>query len=142
MKKINRILICNATGKEITVKPDKYARLLEYYGSEENLKKRFVSYSVEKEARSPSFSFWFEHSLELKDFRKTICKILTKFNYSNRCHSDVVTLQNEADFLCTEHKISMNNIEFIQSTDEHGGCVVGVKIKNIPFINEYIITLT
>lgn len=141
MKKINRILTCNTTGREITVKPDKYKKLLDYFdGNEDKLSRMFISYTVEKESRNPELLFWFTHSKEMKHFSTGIIEILDTFKESSRSHSDVITLQNGATSLCTESNVDMKNIEFIQSSDSRGGYVIGVKIKNIPFINEYIIT--
>jgi hypothetical protein len=140
MKKINRILKCNTTGREITVKPDKYEKLLNYYGTDEAVERKFISYTVEKESRSPSIAFWFSHSIEMVNFKNDLEIILEKFKTSSRVHSDVLTLQNDTTILCTQSNINMANIEFIQSSDSRGGYVIGIKIKNIPFIKEYIIT--
>lgn len=140
MKKVNRILKCITTGKEITVKPDKYKKLLSIYGSEEAIEKKFVSYTVEKEARSPSLLFWFEHSLEFKSLKRKLEIILLNFKNSKRSSADILTLQNDAFKLFAENSIPNSNVEFIQSSDSRGGYVIGLKIKNIPFINEYTIT--
>lgn len=141
MKRVNRILTCKVTGKEITVKPDRYDRLVSYYGSEKKVNKNFVSYSVEKECRIPSFLFWFTYCKEFVNFSKKVKTLLSNFKESNRSIEQVQILQNESIMLCNKSNVDMNNIEFIQDSDNIGRYVSGIKIKNIPFIKEYTINL-
>lgn len=137
MKKINRILICNTTGREITIKPDKYEKLLNYYGSEKKLKKMFTSYHVEKETRTPTMEFWFSVCSESKQFKKLLYPIFKAFKDSKRTQSDILDLQNNTNQITTNSNIKLENIEFVIDNDERGGFATALRVKNIPFIKEH-----
>lgn len=141
LKKKNRTLKCKITGRDIIVKPDKYERLFKYYGDEDKIKKNFISYSVEKEAREPTFKFWFENCSEMKYFKSRIIKILETFKISKRTQNDVLDLQTQSSHLCNSSGVDFSSIEFIQSDDSKGRYLQGIIIKNIPFIKTYKITI-
>jgi|TARA_R110000803_G_scaffold51753_2_gene106788 hypothetical protein len=141
IKKVNRTLTCKVTGREIIVKPDKYKKLLEYYGTEEKVQKNFVSYTVEKETKTPTFEFWFSNCIEMKNFEHLITMILNNYRNSDRGTIQVAKLQDDSFNLCDATGINKYNIEFIQSSDDVGRYVSGITIKGIPFIGKYKIEI-
>jgi hypothetical protein len=139
MKNVNRTLICKVTGREIIVKPDKYKKLLEYYGTEEKVKDNFVCYNAEIEIRTPRFEYWFSHCEEMADFKSKLFEIFKTFKDSGRTMPDVQVLQTESIKLLNNNGLSDKNIEFIQTRDEKSNYVNGIKLKGIPFIKQYSI---
>ena len=137
----NRVLECVTTGREITVKPDRYLKLVNFFGDDKKVQKNFISYHVEMEARKPTLHFWFSNCLEMKRFKQNILTILTNYYDSDRKQDKLITLQKESFELFDSVNIKRNQVEFIQSSDETGRFVSGIKIVNIPFLNTYIITL-
>lgn len=138
LKKINRTLICNVTGKEITVKPDKYERLIAYFKTEEKTKENFVCYQVENQVREPELSFWLPYCKEFTKFKNVIINFITKYNESNRGNSDVLSLQNDVT-----QELDSNNIKdytFLTGTDMKGACITGLQIK-FPFIDPILINI-
>ncbi len=141
IKKINRELTCIVTGKTVTVKPDKYERLLKYHGSDEKVIKNFICYSVEKEAKNPSFLFWFENCNEMTKVKQKLRPLFLHFKNSKRVEKDIKDFQSEAIKMIESVGLNIHLIEFLIKHDELGGYAYGIKIKNIPFIrtNELIL---
>lgn len=133
LKKINRKLICNLTGNEIIVKPDKYEKLLNFYLTEEKVKENFICHQGEKNVKNPEFEFWLLHCTEMVTFKDTLFYLISKFNDSDRNQQDVLELQTKATEL-----LNANNLkyEFTLGQDERGKCVNGIKLKNLPFIKK------
>jgi hypothetical protein len=141
IKKINRELTCIVTGKTVTVKPEKYERLLKYHGSDEKVLKTFICYGVEKESRNPSFLFWFENCNEINKVKQKLRPIFLNFKNSKRFDKDVKFFESEAVKAIESVGLNIHLIEFLIKHDELGGYAYGIKIKNIPFIRTYEIIL-
>lgn len=137
IKKINRTLICNTTGKEIIVKPDKFAKMVEYHGSEKKAIENFICYEAEKQSRNPELLFWLQNSVEFKSFKEELLRYLKLFNDSSRTQEDVLLMQKSATDLLS--RLNIPNYEFVTQRDSKGGYVSALKLKSIPFSNGEII---
>lgn len=139
LKKINRTLICNVTGKEIIVKPDKYERLIAYFQTEEKVKESFVCYQVENQVREPELSFWLPYCIEFKKFKNIILNSIYKYNESDRVQNDALMLQETVT-----KELDSNNIKeyiFLTGNDIKGAYITGLQIK-LPFISDPILINT
>lgn len=132
LNKVNRVLVCNVTGREITVKPDKYKKLFDYYGSHQKVKDNFICYHVETQLRSPSLSFWFVNCIEVRPMVDELISIFEKFKESKREPSDIQTVQTEMVAALDKNKLNLNTI--LQKRDDKGGYISGVVLGNVPVV--------
>lgn len=122
------------------VKPDKYEKLVNYYGSEKKVKSRFLSANAEKEARNPTASFWIPLFEELKDFEKEVKILVSVFKKSNRKQQDFNELDSKITSLCKDNKIPKICIDYLEERDARGLYICGINLK-LPFYGEYKIKI-
>lgn len=105
-------LVCNLTGDKISIYEDYYSKKIKQYGSEENLKKFYISYkiitllrrgySLESIANSSGFT--------LDESKVEYYNELVKFHKSNNALAFVKDKDAKVSFLKTDPKVK----EFIK----------------------------
>lgn len=135
LKKINRKLSCNLTKKDVLVKPDKYERLLNYYGDEDKVRSRFLCAEAEKQTRNPEASFWIPFCIDVKNFEREAKRIIAPFKNTKRMQQDFVAMNSLMVELYKKYKIPTSVTKYTESTDQKGRYINGVVVV-IPFYGE------
>jgi hypothetical protein len=132
----NRILRCQYFDKDVTVNPDRFSKLVAYWGSEDAAIRNFLSKSAEVVRRDDPLAFTLFSNPTLKESLKYMRELVNTFNQTRQTR-DALNMQNGITDICrrsgfNDPSFSLNN-----------GVVVSFTLSgSFPFFGKRSFTIT
>lgn len=141
--RVNRTVKCIHCEEDRILNPDQYQSYFDYWGDEDKILRNFVCKPCEVFMNNDPFKFWVLYGEQYKKLCKHLKAAFEGFRHSSKTPDAELLMTKTIVEVLTDAKLSVNpnllqnnHLEFIITS----GNVLGLKIKNIPFVGTVTIT--